>query len=190
MIFVESNLKFSFQQKEWEVVKFDDQDNIDYHNVSNVIQGTRAVDFIGIHNASSLYFFEIKNFRKHGNDPQSRERLANGAEELTSEIAQKVRDSVACIVGGSRNSTNSLQFWQDALDIIKENKEFKIIAWIEEDVESDPYKLKTRKTRLTTRNDKLKNKLKWLTSRVLTTSTIDGIEINGLTVEYTAQNSD
>lgn len=185
IVFEESNLKFTFHRNIWEVVKFDDDENIDYHKVSKNIQGTRAVDFIGILNSRSLYFFEIKNFRGHGNDPQSQIRLSHGAEKLTSEIAQKVRDSVACIVGASRNSTNRAQFWQDTLNIIKDNHDFRIIAWIEEDTTTDSYKIKYRKSVLTTRNSKLKNKLNWLCSRIFITSINESsLDISGLTVEF------
>lgn len=184
MEYFESNIKFTFNANEWELVKFDDKTNLDYHKVANNIANTKAVDFVGIFNSQSLFFFEIKNFRSHTHDAQTQVRLANGAEDLTSEIAQKVRDTLACIVGASRNSTHNPQFWNKTLDLISNNHEFRIIAWIEEDTEIKPYRQKFLKNAMTTRTSKLKSKLNWLTSRVFFESIHQrGIQISGLSVE-------
>lgn len=143
MIIEESNLRFSFQDENWWVVKFDE--DINYTKVIKNLQGTKGVDFVGIYNSDNLFFFEVKNFRNHTMDIQSQERLANGGEDLTTEIAQKVRDSLACIIGASRNATNNIEKWRSTCNLISTNKPFKIIAWIEEDIPNTPYKIKSRK---------------------------------------------
>lgn len=183
MIFEESNLRFTFQDDKWWIVKFDD--DVNYIKVSKNLQNTRGVDFVGIYNSRNLFFFEIKNFRNHTMDDQTQIRLANGAEDLTTEIAQKVKDSVACIVGASRNATNESNKWKDACNIISNNKPFNIIAWIEEDDPNTEYKRKKRKAYLSTRISKLKNKLHWLTSRVFIENIKENQEtIYGFFVEY------
>lgn len=144
----ESNLKFSFQDENWWVIKFDE--DINYTKVTKNLQGTKGVDFVGILNSENLFFFEIKNFRNHTLDMHSQERLANSAEDLTTKIAQKVKDSLACILGASRNATNNQEKWRKACHLISANKSFRIIAWIEEDIPNTPYKINSRKAKLST----------------------------------------
>jgi len=179
----ESRLRFTFQDDKWWLVKFDE--DINYTKVTNSLQGVKGVDFIGILNSESLFFFELKNFRNHTMTPHTQERLANGAEDLTTEIAQKVKDSVACVVGASRNATHDNDKWTLASKIITTQKPFKIIAWIEEDLPDSEIKRKNRKAKLSTRNEKLKNKLNWLTSSVFMANIKEGrLDIEGLSIEY------
>ena len=58
--------------------------------------------FLGIWNKSELYLIEVKDFRHHR--IETRDRLLKG--ELAAEVAQKVRDSLSCIIGAYRTSEN------------------------------------------------------------------------------------
>ena len=89
----------------------------------------------------------------------NKERLLNNAEELTTEIAQKVRDSVSCIIGGSRNSTNDIQIWKKITSYLT-SKTIIIILWLEEDRKSQKYSCK-----IADYQKKLQSKLKWLTGK-------------------------
>lgn len=181
MVFSESGLKFEFDDEKWQIIEqFDVQ--TDYDKVKKKVQGTKSVDFIGINN-DGAYLFEIKGFRGYSNQQATRNRLADNAEDLTSEIAQKVRDTLSCLMAGSRNSTHHSGSWTTVSHAIMDNtKKLLVIAWVEEDILSE-VRAKRQKSRGITRRDKLKSKLSWLTSRVdfMNVRTYNN-EIDGLTI--------
>lgn len=162
--FDESGIVFSFDESKWEITQFDKER--DYINVSNALKETKAVDFIGIHDNHTVYFFEIKSFRGHSLDQSVKNRLKNGAEDLAVEVAQKVKDTLACLLAGARNSTNQSGFWLKVCDIIKDKEKdpVRIFAWIEEDRKGKHQK--ERNVELSVRTSKLKSKLGWLSKRV------------------------
>lgn len=135
------------------LVQFDK--HIDYEKVKNVVQLTKAVDFIGILDHKSIFLFEIKSFKDHR--IENKDRLKQSAEELTTEIAQKVRDSIACIVAGCRNSTNDKEFWRE-ISAYFLNKNIIIVLWLEQ---QDPLNKNT--SLIADYQQKLQSKLKWLT---------------------------
>lgn len=184
MVFIESGLKFEFDDKKWLIIEqFDIQ--TDYDKVKNKVQGTKSVDFIGINN-DAAYLFEVKGLRGYADQQATRDRLADNAEELTSEIAQKVRDTLSCLMAGARNSTNQNESWTTLSHAIMDNKKkLLVIAWVEEDSASKVIQ-KRLKSKGIARRDKLKSKLSWLTSRVDFTNVkaysneIDGLKITRL----------
>lgn len=185
MEFSESKLTFTFQEAIWWVIKFDE--NIDYKKVRDRLENTKAVDFIATtYKDERLLFIEVKNFRNFTSDKASRERLTNDGDGITTEIAQKVKDSLACILAASRNSTHNIENWKNACSIITENRPIQIIAWIEEDEQHNLFAIKSRKAKLINRQDKLKSKLNWLTSKVsITNLQLSGSNaIEGLSVNY------
>lgn len=181
MVFLESGLKFEFDDNKWQIIEqFDVQ--TDYDKVKKKVQGTKSVDFIGINN-DGAYLFEVKGLRGYSDQQATRDRLADNAEELTSEIAQKVRDTLSCLMAGSRNSTHHSQLWTTISQAIMDNtKKLLVVAWVEEDIVS-AVREKRQKSKGITRRDKLKSKLSWLTSRVdFTNVTAYNNEIDGLTI--------
>jgi hypothetical protein len=90
--FKESRLLFEFGDR-WCVFKLDE--HRDYRERIGKLDETKAVDFLGILDDKELYFIEVKNYR--GDRIESKDKLLKG--ELQQELAQKVRDSVACIIG-------------------------------------------------------------------------------------------
>jgi len=153
--FVESKIKFQFDEQYWNVLQYDaiTSDFKKYVHLS----GTKAVDFVGIYNQNTIVFFEIKSFRGFGSNVNVQNRLQGSMEELSTEIAQKVRDSVSVIAGLSR--TIKTPFWAESEGIISNvNKQLMIIAWIEEN------NSRQKKAEMGTRLRKLKQKLSWLSS--------------------------
>lgn len=185
MEFIESGLKFVFDEKQWDIItQFDSE--TDYKKVKNNLEGTKSIDFLGTTD-DKIYFFEMKGFRGFQDQRSVQERLSDNAEDLTTEIAQKVRDTLACLLGGARNSTNKSDTWQKCCEIITEsNKRLIVIAWIEEDMPNETVK-KRLKTKNTVRRDKLAKKLSWLTKRVLIMNSKTGDEIPGLSVSLLSQ---
>jgi hypothetical protein len=161
-LFSESDLIFSFEDELWEVLKYDEDHN--YIEIKNKLSGTRAIDFLTFYN-NTLVMFEVKGFRGYGTQKSVNDRLAEGMEVLTTEVAQKVRDTIAIIVGISRNTQVKNTIWERAANQILENKHLMVIAWIEEDLNTRAQKLR-KKTEMSIRTEKLKIKLSWLTTAI------------------------
>jgi len=161
--FTESNLTFTFEETKWEILKYDEHPK--YIGISNALAGTKAIDFLGFYNNSDLVMFEVKGFRGYGSNKSVNARLAEGMEVLSTEIAQKVKDTVAAIAGISRNIQADNTLWEKAIKQIVDNKNLTIVAWIEEDLNNLALKAR-KKNEMSVRTDKLKNKLKWLTTNI------------------------
>jgi hypothetical protein len=178
--FEESKLRFIFDDTKWSVIKYDDHRN----HASIKIKEHKAIDFLALYKANTIVLFEIKSFRKHRLDPETQARMANGAEELTTEIAQKVRDSIAGIVGAGRNfdSVEHIEWSQISKKLIKGDNHVYVIAWVEEDMPKG-YLKERHQAKSTVNIDKLKNKLKWLNVKV-SVRNIDNMPIfDGFRVE-------
>ena len=126
--------------------------------------------------------FEVKGFRGYGSQKSVEDRLNDGMDILSTEIAQKVKDTVAVMFGISRNMKTPGTFCQKAANHIIENKPLTIVAWVEEDLNNSALKLR-KKQEMSVRTAKLKTKLNWLTSEII----IDNIKdqyasFEGLTV--------
>lgn len=161
--FTESNLIFSFDEEYWNLIQYDKDPK--YTAIRDALEGTKAVDFLGFYNHSTLVMFEVKGFRGYGSQKSVNERLADGMEVLSTEIAQKVKDTVAAIAGISRNIPTQNTIWEKAATQILQNKNLVIIAWIEEDLNSKSLRDR-KKQEMSVRARKLKNKLAWLTNDV------------------------
>ncbi|KAA6316453.1 hypothetical protein EZS27_033239 [termite gut metagenome] len=105
-IFNESGISFNFGEG-WEYIRFD-KDKA-YKRVSDALQHTKGIDFIGIYNRQ-LVIIEVKNFSNHTSDVTTKERLKHEGEKLMTEIAEKVRDSLACISAAAKFFTNNHAF--------------------------------------------------------------------------------
>lgn len=58
MEFIESGLKFVFDEKQWDIItQFDSE--TDYKKVKNNLEGTKSIDFLGTTD-DKIYFFEMK----------------------------------------------------------------------------------------------------------------------------------
>jgi len=164
--FKESRLKFFFNEQYWNnVIQFDEHP--DYKKIKEALSGTKGVDFLGVL-GENVYFIEVKNFKDYR--IKNKERLKNIGEDLMIEVAQKVRDSLACIISGKLNSTRHKILWNNYLKkIINDNKVIKVVLWLETD--NIPNNInnirgKNKQSRNTvsiaTYKQKLQSKLKWL----------------------------
>ena len=153
-----SSLTFEFDDSAWTyLMKYDsDAQNkqVDYDKIKNAIEGTKAVDFIGIFQNNQLNLIEVKNYKFNPLDANH---------DIIAEIAQKVRDTMAGIIGGSRHSTHQKEYWHHHLQYLTNPaKDVRITLWLEDDKPLDK-RLKTRNSNYLTT---LKKKLSWLTSNV------------------------
>lgn len=161
--FRESGLIFRFNDQ-WEIYQLDKE--TDYlAKICKQIPGTKSIDFIG-YNATEhiLLFIEVKSFRGYGNHTNM-QRLDGKHDDITTEVAQKVRDSLATIIGSARHSTNLPEIWKKYVTHINNNKSLKVIAWVELDVSIENL-LARAKINMHTRRNELRKRLTWLTSDV------------------------
>lgn len=182
----EGSLLFNFLGDSWSCIeKFDE--HVDYKKLlavqSNIRGGNcnpKAVDFVGINN-NDVYLIEVKDFRAvttHTPEQlyETEMRLHEEEDPISVELAFKVKDSLAAIIGGARNSTNHQACWQSFIrHSINSNREIIVIAWLEipprlaqvvnNQVRSGRKKGKKRDLKIQLKAS-LKAKLKWLTNAV------------------------
>ncbi|MFM9950407.1 MAG: hypothetical protein ACKV1O_20895, partial [Saprospiraceae bacterium] len=142
----------------------------DCKNLQHAIPGTKAVDFIGVlqKHTLTLSLFEVKNFRAHR--IENKARMNNG--ELAEEFAQKVRDTMAGIVGGAQNSSHLKDTWKKHIKLIS-GSEVHVVCWVEEDRGStySHVKKNRHKARSSGLVQEIKRKLSWLTTKVMVADT-------------------
>ncbi|MCU0445483.1 MAG: hypothetical protein MUE85_11245 [Microscillaceae bacterium] len=165
-VFEESNIRFIFSE-EYNLLKSDGE--VNFEKVKQYLLNTKDIDFIGLFMNEKVFLMEVKNFC--GVPGEEIEMLCN-------EVAQKLRDTIAIIVGASRNTTNNPDFWQKLHQSMgKANKEIIYVFWLEEDL------IPRQRDRMSTIAAKLKQKCKWLTTRISVQS-ISNNSLPGLTVNY------
>lgn len=178
--FNESGLLFRFSDQ-WEVYQLDKE--ADYREkICKKVPETKSIDFIGFNESQNiLLFVEVKSFRGYGNRT-NKQRLTGENDDITVEIAQKVRDSLATIVGGARHSTNLPDKWKKYIDHLNNKRNLKVIAWVEIDVSTQNL-LERSKVNISTRRNELRKRLTWLTSDVQVLNTqnyhneLEGMEV-------------
>lgn len=100
----------------------------------------------------------MKNYR--GYRIESKPKI----EELDIIVAQKVRDTLAGVLGGVRNSTHKEEVWRQHLAHLSDKiKRLHIILWMEDD-SPNPKRQKVFRDVLIQR---LKKRLSWLSNRII-----------------------
>lgn len=182
MTFEESGLRFEFSPNHWSALMQYDETK-DFLKIRDAVPKTKGVDFVGIFQNNTLVLMEMKNFR--GSRIVNKPRVERGGDPLEVEFAQKVKDTVAGIAGGARNSTHFKTEWTLFLDLIKnEGKRVDAVLWLEEDFPPPSLPEKREKAR---RDVFLKNSKKgvaWLTGRVFLANHNDNPYPGSLTVSF------
>jgi len=154
----ESGIRFDYDENACRCIKFDD--DVAYRSVERHLKPTKGVDFIYMSD-DKLVFVEVKNFIGHTHKPETKERLDENGDHLMTEIALKVKDTLACALSAARFSTNDHEFWHSFNRyFIDEKKKVLVIAWIEFDARNE----KERRAKMDAWNRKLKQKLHWIHS--------------------------
>ena len=165
MLIQEGNISFDFDEEVWShILKYDE--TYDYKKIEK-LDSSKAVDIIAIIQNKALVLFEIKDFRGHR--IQTKPRVQNGDDPLESEVALKVRDTIAGIIGAARNSTNhATDFQTYARFFINKRKNIMVALCLEEDRGTilGTKQLQRKKANSVIFNQQLKKKLNWLTNRV------------------------
>lgn len=164
--------------KHWCVIKYDDSAAYRHHACRH-LQGTKAVDIVALDPTPSrpcLYFIELKDFRGHAIENRLRlnPNKKQEQESVFHEIGEKVRDTLAGIIGALRVAGGD---WPDCLapivaHVAGADREVAVVAWIEEDYAS----ASVQRASLSTYDRELARKVRWLT----TTYMVASIAINPL----------
>jgi hypothetical protein len=184
MTITEDKIAFDFDDNTWSfVLKYDEQ--TDFKNIRDAIQGTKGVDIIGVLEKRILSLIEIKDFR--GTTIENKHKFdKNDANSLFVTIPLKARDTIAGIVGGARNSTHNQDFWAEYLSILsKTKKDIHVILWLEEDrsLVTTPMNEMRQKAKIKILNDALRTSLRWLTPYVKVFDSKTN-EYEGLTTKF------
>lgn len=130
-------------------------------DIDGVPQSTKAVDVVGLHDLSGLLLLEAKDFRGH--------RIANKPRiegEVAVEVAVKVRDTIAALMGASRKPVD--EFPSEVLvTAFQRRNEVTVVLWLEDDTFRQTDRAKQMLGAL---NGLLKSKLAWLNVRTFVLS--------------------
>ncbi|NRD59216.1 hypothetical protein [Corallococcus exiguus] len=160
-------IEFDFEPF-WRAIKWDDEEA--YRRGIGKLPTCKAVDLIGF-GRGLVALIEVKDFR-HPDAEWS--RVTNGS--LAEEVAFKVRDTLAGVVGAARQ--HSPEVWRDWAQAMHASPALRVILWFErpESFYSDP----RRKDELQHFRDVLKKKLAWLTSDVFICSKSEAVRLPGV----------
>ncbi len=190
-VFEESYLRFEFSDEWTFIEQYDKQ--LCFNRIRDSIQGTKGVDFVGILN-NSVYFFELKNFKQHRIEFKYRFKEKKNSEYNTKteivdrkkkepiwlEVARKVRDTIAGIIGGNRKylDIEEKEKWQKVVEyLINPKKDVVIVFWLEQDEDINEKwqtkkgnnNIKRQRWKVETSNTKkkLKQCLSWLNPKII-----------------------
>lgn len=183
MIFDEEKLRFDFSESKWASVLHFDKTTF-YQKAKNAIDPTKAVDFLGIYQKSTLVFVEVKDFRGHR--IETKPRVEGKEDPLWLEVSKKVRDSIPVIVGAARNSSTDTDVWKTCSRFLHDGKKvIHIVLWLEHDLPPNTFK-----SRKNWQMDelyqlrKMKKSLEWLTTKIEVACIEENPFPGALTVTY------
>lgn len=151
----------------WQLVKWDETKAY-RQGVGRWVEGSKAVDLVGQYK-QELYLIEVKDFV--GRHAENRQRLTSS--ELPIEVAQKVRDSVAGVVGAIRQEAQDIATFHGAL--LDHTRRMNVILWAFIDLNKRPEVL------LNTLQQDLQKRLRWLHAKVRVATTQNGHFLPGIT---------
>lgn len=121
------------------------------------MQATRAVDVVGLHIESGLLLLEAKDFRGHR--IANKTRIKHG--EIIVEVALKVRDTVAGLIGAARQKIS--EFDSAAIKAAcSAGKKLIIVIWLEDDASTNVLRWKQQLDILV---QQMKAKMGWLNAK-------------------------
>lgn len=162
-VIVEGALELEFGD-EWDLVlKWDECPS--YREGIHRLGDCKAVDVLALSRTRrQLLMIELKDFRGHR--IENKERIKDG--ELFVEVGHKARDTVAGICGAARTGGDT-DVARMAVELAATTP-LTVVLWLEEDLHAQDAPVTHRqrgKSRLDTMRRALKERLRWLTARVM-----------------------
>lgn len=151
--FSESRLEFHFAE-DWQVIKYDDE--AAYRKMTGLMPGMKGIDFLALHD-DMLYFIEVKNFRNYPTEEDT--RLSSNA--LVYQVAQKVRDSLAGMIGAYRNAQDPMRWERFANHAVVRERPVRVVLWLKHH-----FSTAENKVQQSVLLNQLKKALAWLTPHV------------------------
>lgn len=162
-VFVEGNLRLEFGRG-WKIIKYDAADSWYRRCIERQLDGTKAVDFLGVFGSRQLFFIEVTDPRAH---PITFKNTAT-KRSLDIETVAKVRDTIAGVVGALRTDRQSSDWSTFHSTLIDRNSAVKVVLWYEPHaLGSVDVRLKRKKAELDTVTKHLKRTARWLTREAL-----------------------
>lgn len=127
-IFIESRRRFSFEEPAWNVIKYDANGG-DYRAIVAQIPGTKAVDFVGVHQTDGNRILLLLEVSDYALDPKAMEQVVQTG-DLATEFAHKVRDTLAGLVLLNRTTESPSSFQAISHALIDHNHEFRLVLWL------------------------------------------------------------
>ncbi len=164
----EDNLRFVFDDQ-WQVVRLDQCDFFRNHLMP--LQLTKSVDFVGLHGGRAVYLVEVKDYRGFRIELKNDEKMCDG-DTLHLQVARKVKDSVACLLGAARACDEALSPYCSHR-MLTDSDFLRVVFWLEFDPSDkrryrDPaHREAAMKAEASTREKQLKQALSWLTKHVV-----------------------
>jgi hypothetical protein len=125
-------------------------------------EGTKAIDFVGVLDAVTLYLIEVEDFRGHGIENKKRQ-----LRDLPLEIGLKVRDTLAGLAGAYAKTGGPAWVERCGEALVTRKHQVRVVAWILDDPLRPSEPLAKRAARSSERTQQIRQKLGWLTPRVL-----------------------
>lgn len=95
---IEGNLAFTFPNN-WQASKYDEWSH--YRNQAvKLCGGAKAIDILGLEPEAACWLIEVKDYRQH----QRTKTI-----DITDEIATKVRDTLAALVGAQHHASDATE---------------------------------------------------------------------------------
>lgn len=169
-VITEGALIFSFNDN-WQTLKYDDPEGFHEKSMKPLNIDAHAVDIVAIYQEKELFLIEVKDYRQ---------RKKPREPELSKKLQRKIVDTVAGLVGLSRQDTNPMCKSLRRLLITpnEERKHLKIILWMEDIL---PGRSLAQKSRAGILQKQLRSAFRWLNADVLVCS-MASHQIKGLTV--------
>ncbi len=162
-VFVEGNLRLEFGER-WRIIRYDADDSWYRRGIERQLDGTKAVDFVGLYGLRQFFFIEVTDPRGH---PIIFKKTTRGS-GIEFETLSKVRDTIAGLVGAVRTDRESADWRTFHSTLVSPHSVVKIVLWYEPhalgpaDIRS-----KRKKVQLDTLTKDLKRRARWLTREVL-----------------------
>lgn len=149
--------------------------------------GSRGVDFVAVRaGAPHLFLIEVKDYRVSEGLRSTREKVADGGAPLAEIVAQKVRDTVAGLIGAGRADRDP--DWQETRRALVDKREqVYVVLWIEHVGVAgvDAVRRKRQSVSAGVLEESIRERCRWLSARARVCSR-DGLCLPGLTVKSVA----
>lgn len=163
--------RFDFDDR-WSVIGYDKDPYRQKH-----LGESECVDIVALGPDHRLYLIEVKDYRGVDRAKERREDIMSGL--LFKAIGQKVRGTVAGLIGGWRHETHRARYQPFAPRLLDSQVDVHVIAWIEHSYQEwDPAHV-----RLTTGTDLLKRQVHWIGARALVMNSQSPRQLPGLRVQ-------